>query len=66
MRKAKKPIASRILDANARCNQWLADGNAAEDAGNRARASRCFEKSQFWRDRYNLLTGRSDRPAPKE
>jgi hypothetical protein len=47
------------LDAEVRCNTWLADGNAAAEAGNHAKAERCYAKSQFWLDRYNRLAGNS-------
>lgn len=51
--------AAKALDAEVRCSRWLADGNAAKEAGNMARAERCYQKSQFWLDRYNKLTGKS-------
>lgn len=28
-------------------------------------AERCYAKGQFWLDRFNLLSGRGDRAAPK-
>ena len=40
-------------------SKWLADGNEAMEAGNVERAVKCYGKSQFWRDRYNRLTGRA-------
>lgn len=45
-------------DAEERGNRWLADGNAAAEAGNKVKAERCYEKGQFWLDRFNRLTGR--------
>ena len=61
-----KPLEERILDAEMRGSQWLADGNAAQEAGDHTKAEECYRKSQYWLDRYNLLTGRSDRQPPKE
>lgn len=61
----KKTLRERIADADAFANRWLADGNEAAEAGNRDKAEVCYAKSQFWVDRYNLLTGRGDKPGPK-
>ena len=47
------------IDAEVRCSQWLADGNAAREAGKHAKAEKCYAKSQFWLDRFNKLTGRA-------
>ena len=47
----------KMLQAEERGSHWLAEGNAAEDRGNREKAERCFEKSQYWLDRYNKLAG---------
>lgn len=64
-RKTKRSLEDRALDAEVRASQWLADGNAASEAGNQQKADECFAKAQFWLDRANLLSGRGDRPAPK-
>lgn len=61
----KKTLQERILDADARASRWLADGNEAIESGDAQRASVCYAKSQYWRDRYNLLAGNADRPPPK-
>jgi hypothetical protein len=50
---------AKKLEAETRCNMWLADGNAAKEAGNARKAQRCYEKSQYWLDKYNRLTGRA-------
>ncbi len=47
------------LDAETRSSQWLADGNAAREAGRYEKAQKCYDKSQFWLDRFNKLTGRA-------
>ncbi len=60
----KAPLADRVLDAETRASQWLADGNQAAEAGRVTKAERCFQKAQFWLDRANHLSGRGDRPAP--
>lgn len=61
-----KPLADRMLDAEVRASRWLADANEARERGDRQRAAECDAKSQFWLDRYNLLAGRSERPAPQK
>ncbi|WP_087132042.1 hypothetical protein [Caballeronia pedi] len=61
----KKTLRERIIDAEVRGGKWLADGNEAAERGDRRKAEQCYEKSQFWLDRYNLLVGNSDRPTPK-
>lgn len=61
----KKPLAERILEAETRGNQWLADANEANERGDRKRSEYCQEKGQFWLDRANLLLGYSYKPAPK-
>ncbi|MCU7927523.1 MAG: hypothetical protein KZQ97_13910 [Candidatus Thiodiazotropha sp. (ex Dulcina madagascariensis)] len=62
----KRALRQRIIDAEVRGSQWLAEGNSAREAGNHVRASECYAKSQYWLDRYNLLVSNSDRPAPKK
>lgn len=64
--KPQKPLSERIADADALASKWLADGNAYNEAGNSEKAEYCYGKSQFWKDRYNLLTNQSHKPAPKE
>jgi hypothetical protein len=61
-----KSLEDRMLDAEVRASQWLADGNAAAEAGDTTKAQRCYDKSQFWLDRYNLLASKSDRPPPRQ
>lgn len=62
----KKPLAERIIEAEMLGSRWLANGNEAAERGDSARAERCYDKAQFWLDRYNLLAGLSDRPPPKQ
>ena len=54
---ARKSLYERTIDAEERSNRWLADGNEAEERGDTTKADQCFEKSQFWLDRYNRLAG---------
>lgn len=61
----KKTLRERIVDADVRGSKWLADGNEAAERGDKKRAEECYAKGQFWLDRYNLLAGNADRPAPK-
>lgn len=61
----QRSIHDRILDADVLSSRWLADGNEAKERGDKARAEKYYEKSQFWLDRFNLLSGKGERPAPK-
>ncbi len=45
------------LDYEMRAAKWLADGNAADEAGKTAKAERCYEKSQYWLDKANKVRG---------
>lgn len=47
----------KIIEAEARCGKWLADGNEYEERGEREKAEKCYAKSQFWLDRANKLRG---------
>ena len=47
----------KAIEAGERASKWLADGNEAEERGDLAKAERCFEKAQFWLDRFNKLAG---------
>lgn len=58
-----KPLAERMLDAETRAGQWLADGNKAQEAGRVTRAERCFQKAQFWLDRANELADHAESVA---
>lgn len=58
----KRPAASasdheKAIYAEHRSAFWLAEGNQAADSGNPVLADACFEKSQFWLDRYNTIKG---------
>lgn len=61
----KKPLAERILDAETRGNQYLADANEARERGDQGKAEEFEAKGQYWLDRFNLQRGHSDKPAPK-
>jgi hypothetical protein len=47
----------KMIEAEVWGSKWLADGNEAEERGDFERAKKCFEKSQYWLDRYNKLAG---------
>jgi hypothetical protein len=48
----------RIVEAETKCSQWLADGNAAHEAGNTEKAEKYYAKSQYWLDKLNKWNGR--------
>ncbi|HCH7782767.1 TPA: hypothetical protein NNM78_002206 [Pseudomonas aeruginosa] len=64
-RTPKKSLAERIADADVLASRWLGDGNEAAEAGNHAKAQACYDKAQYWKDRFNLLSGLGDREPPK-
>ena len=55
----KKTVAERALDAEVRASKWLADGNQEHEKGNKNKAEKCYEKAQFWLDKYNKIMGRT-------
>jgi hypothetical protein len=50
-------LAARICTAEERCGRYLAEANQALERGDAAKADLLFEKSGFWRDRMNKLSG---------
>ena len=66
MTKPRKTVRERAIEAEVRASQYLADANEALEAGRKEKAEKLFAKSQFWLDRMNLLSGDSDRAAPKK
>jgi hypothetical protein len=56
-KKAQGDLRSRILRAEELGSRNLANGNAAAERGDRAKAEEYYRRSQFWLDRYNKLTG---------
>ncbi len=61
----KQTVAERVLDADTKASKWLADANEARESGQLELAAKCDGRSQYWLDRFNLLSGRGDSPAPK-
>jgi hypothetical protein len=47
----------KIIQAEQQASKWLADGNSWEERGNHIKAEKCYDKSQYWVDRYNKLAG---------
>lgn len=62
----RKPLPERILEAELRGSQSLADGNEARECGDKSKAEECYQRSQYWLDRYNHSTERGDKQPPKE
>jgi hypothetical protein len=52
-------LKQKIESADLYCNRNLADGNAAAERGDNEKAELFYKRSQFWRDRYNKLTGQA-------
>lgn len=59
VRKPARPLSERMLEAEVKCSQALADANAAADCGNNKKADRLYESSQRWLDKYNTLKERT-------
>lgn len=64
-RQPKRSLEDRIADADSLASRWLGDGNEAAESGDQVKAEACYEKSQYWLDRYNLLTNRGSKQGPK-
>lgn len=47
-------------NAETKAAHWLAEANAAGEAGKREREAKCLEKAQFWLDRANRARERSE------
>lgn len=62
----KHSLQDRILEAEVRASKWLADANQARERGDDKRAAECDTKSQYWLDRFNHLSGRGERCAPRQ
>jgi hypothetical protein len=52
-----KTTSQKIEDAYERSSHWLAEGNQANEAGKKAKAEKCFEKSQKRLDKAMHLQG---------
>jgi len=52
-----KTLQEKITEADERGNRYLADANAAAEAGKQEKADKLYEKGQYWLDRLNKLQG---------
>ncbi len=52
----KRPLAERILEADILSGRYLGNANEALEKRQHERANKLYAKSQYWLDRYNLLT----------
>lgn len=59
-----RSLQDRITDADVRASTWLADANEARERGKTELADRLYQKVQFWKDRYNLLTNQAEFSGP--
>lgn len=65
MRRPKRTLAERRDRASELASRYLADANEASERCQHDIAQKLWDKSQFWHDRYTLLNGEADRPAPR-
>jgi hypothetical protein len=61
-----KSLRDRIQQADMLAGRYLGNANEASEAGQHDKAEKLYAKSQYWLDRYNLLTGNGEKPAPKQ
>ncbi|RWF33758.1 hypothetical protein [Mesorhizobium sp.] len=52
--KQKRSLQERIIDAEALGSRHLADANEAAEKGQKAKAEKLYDKSQYWLDRAKL------------
>ncbi len=50
-----KTLSELIIDAEEKCGRLLADANEAAERGQKKKAERLYERSQFWLDKANRL-----------
>ena len=62
----KANIQERILQADILASRYLGNANEASERGNQERAEKLYQKSQYWLNRYNLLTGNGDKAPPRK
>lgn len=49
--------AASLIRAEQLASKYLGDANEASERGQKAKAERLYEKSQYWLDRMNKLLG---------
>lgn len=54
---ANASIHEKAIYAEQQGSHWLAEANEAAERGEHDRAERMYDKSQYWLDRYNRLSG---------
>jgi hypothetical protein len=68
MTSPKKTLQERIAEADGRACMYLGNYNELIEGGypeDGPKAQKLYSQSQFWLDRYNLLTNQGDRRAQK-
>jgi len=53
----QRVLRRKIARAEELCSRYLADANEALEVGKTKKSEHLYEKSGFWRDRYNELVG---------
>ena len=61
----KKSLYERTLDADIRSGMYLGNANEAAERGDYELAERLHAKSQFWLDRYILLSNQANKKGPR-
>lgn len=49
--------SSKAQDYEERASAWLADGNKAQESGNKIKAEKCYLKAQYWLNKANKARG---------
>jgi hypothetical protein len=63
--KPTRSLEERIADAESLAAYHLGDAHEAEECNDLAKAKEFRHKSQFWFDRYKLLTRQANRIEPR-
>lgn len=54
-----KTLQEKIIEADTRGSNFLADANEASESGDQSKAERLYAKGQYWLDKSNKLRGNS-------
>lgn len=54
----------RIAEYEAKAAQWLGNANEQAEQGNKMRAQRMYDRSEYWLSKANVLRGNGDGRNP--
>jgi hypothetical protein len=59
----KRTLSDRIVEADTLASRYLGNANEASEKGYQTKVDKFYAKSQYWLDRYIILTKQGDRQA---